>query len=188
MNVVAGTQTITAPVVLDSNLTISAAAGTLLTVSGPITVNGHAITVIGPGKVIFSGPGSSGLSTTTVASGKLVIQNSSLLADGSNLTVGNASFFAAAPAVAASAGVPASAGANGLSATPAVASKSAKAAATVTAPAVAAYSGGPSLPLWLRPHLIAAAAALAEQDAATSNPNEPAALLAMDAFFARFGR
>jgi hypothetical protein len=204
LTVAAGTQAISAPVVLDSNITISAAQGALLNVTGPITLNGHAITVSGPGKVVFSGPGSSGLSSTTVASGKLVIQDPSTLADGSNLTVGNASLFAAAPAsvgapaFAGSAPVPpASAGASNSSSTPNSASSSAKSAAAAAPspssspsgpPAVAPYQGGPALPLRLHPRLIAAAALLAQQNTPMSNPDKPAALNAADAFFAKFGR
>ena len=185
VTVAAGAQTISAPLVLESNVTISAAAGTLLTVSGPITVNGHTITVIGPGKVVFTGPGGSGLDSTTVASGKLVIQDPSMLADGSSLTVGNASFFAAAPAV----GVPALAGASVAKSTPTSAATTSKAAAVAAAPPkVTTYQGGPALPLWLRPHLQAATAVLAGQGASLSNRDIPAAIQAVDAFFASFGR
>jgi hypothetical protein len=169
VNVVAGTQTITAPVVLDSNITISAADKTVLTFSGPITVNGHTITVNGPGKVIFSGPGSNDLNSTTVASGKLVITDPSMLADGGSLTVGDSSFFTPAPTVAATVEVPAPAGATVTKSTSAsTATTSSKAATTVSAaPAVAVYQGGPSLPLWMRPH------------------RQPTAV---EAFFAKFGR
>ncbi len=188
VTVAAGTQTISAPIVLDSNVTISAAAGTLLTVSGLITVNGHTITVIGPGKVMFTGPGSSGLSSTTVASGKLVIQNASMLADGSSLTVGNASLFAAAPAVPASVGIPASAGASSIHSTAQTVSVSAAPHLASSTPPAVAYQGGPMLPLWLRPHLQSAVAVLAEQDASSSNSGKPTAIQAADAFFAMFGR
>ncbi len=196
VTVAAGTQTISAPVVLDSNVTISAAAGTVLTVSGPITVNGHTITVNGAGKVVLTGPGSSGLNSTTVTSGKLVIQNPSMLADGSSLTVGSASFFAAAPAVATFVGVPPlggsalvvppSGGAIAIKST--AQSSSVRAALQLAAPPASAYQGGPALPLWLRPHLQAAAAVLAGQDASSSNSGKQAAVQAVDAFFAMFGR
>jgi hypothetical protein len=173
VTVVDGTQTISAPVVLDSNVTFSAAANTVLTVSGPITVNGHTITVIGPGKVIFSGlgggsPGTIGLDSTTVGSGKLVIQSPSMLMDGSSLTVGDASFFSAGPTVAATVGVPASTAASTASSTSASATPtSSKATIASAAPPVAVYQGGPSLPLWLKPH------------------RQPTAV---EAFFAKFGR
>jgi hypothetical protein len=186
VTVAAGTQTISAPVVLDSNVTISAAANTLLNVTGPITLNGHTITVIGPGKVDFSGPGSTGLNSTTVSSGKLVIQSPSDLADGSSLTVGNASLFATAPAVPASVGVPASAGASGVISTST--SATATSPAVALAPAMVLYQGGPALPLRLRPKLDAAAALLAQQNTSTSNLYKPATLNAADAFFAKFGR
>ena len=196
VTVAAGTQTISAPIMLDSNVTISAAAATVLTVSGPVTVNGHSITVTGSGKVMFTGPGSSGLSSTTVASGKLVIQNPSMLADGSSLTVGDASIFAAAPANATTVGVPALAGSalpvpstGGTSAIKSTAqSVSVTAAPHLASPPAVAYQGGPALPLWLRPSLRAAVAVLAGQDASSSNFGKPAAIQAADAFFAMFGR
>ena len=191
VTVTAGTQTITAPVVLDSNITISAAAGTLLNVTGPITANGHTITVTGPGKIVFSGPGSDGFSSTVVAAGKLVIQDPSMLADGSSLTVGDSSFFAAAPAVSAPVGVPALAGSSVVKSSPASAvpaSTAPKPTTRSTSPPAVAYRGGPALPLWLRPHVQAAASVLAGQDASSSNGDKPAAIQALDAFFASFGR
>jgi hypothetical protein len=186
LTIAAGTQTISAPVVLDSNITISAAASTVLNVTGPVTLNGHTITVVGTGKVVFSGPGSNGPNNTSVASGKLVIQSPSLLADGSNLSVGNTSLFATAPA---SVGVPALAGSSlAVPTSSGAAAGAAPSASTSVLPAVPARQRYPIRPLRLRPHLQAAADLLAGQNTSTSNTDKSAALNAADAFFAKFGR
>lgn len=59
-----------------------------MTVSGPVTGNGHSLTVTGPGTVVLSGAGSSNINGATVTAGELNIESFSALAGGSNLTVG----------------------------------------------------------------------------------------------------
>jgi hypothetical protein len=89
----AAAQTISAPLALDSNLAITVAKGGFLTLSGPFSGNGHSLSVSGLGTVVLSGAGESGLASTTVTSGTLRIDDSSVLADGGSLTVGDASAF-----------------------------------------------------------------------------------------------
>ena len=101
VTVVAGVQTISAPVTFDSNVTISSAAGSSLTLSGAVNGNGNSLTVSGGGTVLIGGPGSNGIGNATVASGELILANSTILAAGGSLTVGDASRFAAAAVAAA---------------------------------------------------------------------------------------
>jgi autotransporter-associated beta strand protein len=83
-----GSHAISAPVLLNSNLSIAPASGTNVTLSGAIAGAGESLTVNGQGTVLLSGPNSySG--GTVVLSGKLVVTNPSSLLDGSSLTVGN---------------------------------------------------------------------------------------------------
>ena len=88
ISVLAGSDAISAPVQFGSDTTISAAANSVLTVSGPVTGNGHSLTVTGPGTVVLSGAGSSNINGATVTAGELNIESFSALAGGSNLTVG----------------------------------------------------------------------------------------------------
>jgi autotransporter-associated beta strand protein len=96
----AGIHAITAPVnLVGGDLTVSASLNGILTISGDIsqditrnlTLNGD-----GSGELILSGSNSLGGSggTATVSSGTLVLNTSEALADGTSLTVGDASFFA----------------------------------------------------------------------------------------------
>ena len=98
-----GTDTITGPLVLGSNVTVLPAAGSQLTVSGGIS-GACALTVGGvpgtPGRgtVVLTGTNTySG--GTVVSAGTLILANSSAIADGTGLTVGAdaALIFAASP-------------------------------------------------------------------------------------------
>jgi hypothetical protein len=83
-----GSHTISAPVLLSSNLSIAPASGTSLTLSGAIAGAGKSLTVNGQGVVVLSGANSNS-GGTVVLSGKLAVTNSNSLLDGSSLTVGN---------------------------------------------------------------------------------------------------
>jgi hypothetical protein len=215
VTVAGGLQTISAPLVLDGSATFTAAAGSQLTVSGPISVNGNSVTVSGAGKVVFSGPGGSDIGNTTVTSGKLVIDDSSTLASGSNLSIGDASFFAAA-AVVSPALVASSPGGSApttspisssgiasvfqptfVSQAPAAAVLPARGAATrLAAGVVPAFAAvfpavsftGPSLPGRLAAALRAAAAVAASTDSLDTHRNKLASIQAADAIFANYAR
>ena len=93
---------------LPSVLTVSP-TGTTTTFSGSIVDGSGKVSLVlnGPGTQVLSGTNTySG--GTTVSDGTLIVTNSEALADGSSLTVGNASFFSApvVPAPAAIAAVP----------------------------------------------------------------------------------
>jgi autotransporter-associated beta strand protein len=104
----AGTNTITSPLALTSNVTVLAAAGSHLTISGGISGTGQ-LGVDGPGTVVLSGANRY-TGGTEVMAGRLVVDNSLAIAAGTSLTVGAgaAALFsplvpiAYAPAVAAS--------------------------------------------------------------------------------------
>ena len=104
LTVSAGSDTISAPVALASNVTVLPAAGSQLTISGGISGAG-ALAVNDQGTVVLSGANSySG--GTTVTAGKLVLANSSAIADGTSLTVGaDASIFSTASSTAAASSV-----------------------------------------------------------------------------------
>ena len=87
----AGTDTITGPLELDSNVTVLPVAGSQLTIAGGISGTGG-LTIGGvPGN-----PGRGGNSQrrerlrggTTVAAGTLIVSNSSAIAAGTSLTIG----------------------------------------------------------------------------------------------------
>jgi autotransporter-associated beta strand protein len=133
ITVTSGDHTVSAPVALDSNLTVLPTTDSQLTISGGIS-GAAALAVNDLGTVVLSGVNSySG--GTTVSAGTLIVTSASALATGSNLTIGSAAsqFFAPTLPTAAAAVAPSAAG-------PTVASGSsiAKAAAAVTA------SGSPS--------------------------------------------
>ena len=90
-----GTNEIAAPITLGSNLSISASAGSVLTISGAIGESGshRSLTFSGGGTLILSGTNSYD-GGTVVSGGKLVVASVYALADGSNLTVGNLAAFA----------------------------------------------------------------------------------------------
>jgi autotransporter-associated beta strand protein len=98
ITVSAGSQTISAPVDLLSGLVISPAAGSQLTISGGISGAGQSLTVADQGTVELKGANSySG--GTNVSAGKLVVDDSSALASGTDLTVGAAAASLFGPAV-----------------------------------------------------------------------------------------
>ena len=110
----AGTDTITGPLTLSGNVTVFPAAGSPLTIAGPINGAGTLI-VDNPGTVVFSGAnGYAG--GTIVSDGTLVLANASAIASGSSLTVGAGagllftSSAVAAPAVVAATTTPTLAG------------------------------------------------------------------------------
>ena len=104
----AGTITITSPLALTNNITVLAAAGRQLTISGGISGTGQ-LGVNGTGTVVLSGANHY-TGGTEVTAGRLVVDNASAIAAGTSLTVGAgaAALFrplipmAYAPAVAAS--------------------------------------------------------------------------------------
>ncbi len=102
----AAAQTISAPLFLDSNVAIAVAAGGSLTLSGNLSGNGHSLAISGPGAVRLSGPGDNGIVSSSVTSGTLTIGNSSVLANGCILTVGDANAFNSPPVGAPVAAVP----------------------------------------------------------------------------------
>jgi len=100
-----GYNTIAAPVTLESNLSVSASTGSVLTIAGAISESGSScsLTLSGGSELILSGSNSY-TGGTTVDAGTLIVTNNEALADGSNLTVGaNATtiFGAAVPQTAA---------------------------------------------------------------------------------------
>ena len=92
VQVQAGNDTISAPLVFNGEVAFNAASGGRLTVSGPVIGNGNSISVSGPGTVVLSGAGNKDISSVTVTSGELMIGSSSLLAAGCNLTIGAGTF------------------------------------------------------------------------------------------------
>ena len=96
----AGSDTITGPLALGSNVTVLPAAGSQLTISGGITGTGG-LTVNAPGKVILSGADSY-TGGTTVSAGTLIVANASAVPDGSSLTVGLGGTFVFDPSQTAS--------------------------------------------------------------------------------------
>jgi autotransporter-associated beta strand protein len=90
-----GSNSIAVPITIESNLSVSAATASVLTIAGAISDSGShsSLTFNGPGKLILSGTNSySG--GTFVESGKVVVTNRAALLDGSNLTIGNSAAFA----------------------------------------------------------------------------------------------
>jgi autotransporter-associated beta strand protein len=92
LTVSAGTHTIGAPIVLDSNVTLLAAAGSQLTIAGGLSGAGCSLTVGAPGTVVFSGA-SSYTGGTTVAVGTLVVTNPSAIPASTSLTIGAGGTF-----------------------------------------------------------------------------------------------
>ena len=100
--VASGTQTISAPIVLEASLTVTNSAGTALLFSGNVgqdTGVTAALSLSGGGTLILSGMNSFG-GGVTVDGGTLVLQQPYSLPDGSSLTVGGPMAFAS-PAVSA---------------------------------------------------------------------------------------
>ena len=95
-----GTHAITAPVYLvGGDLTVSASNNGVLTISGSISQDATRNLTLGgdgSGELVLSGTNNLGGSgaTVTVVAGTLQLDNIEALADGTSLTVGDASFFA----------------------------------------------------------------------------------------------
>jgi autotransporter-associated beta strand protein len=93
LTVSAGSQTVSAPLVLGSNLLVLPVAGSTLAISGAISGPGEGVTVNDLGTVTLSGANSySG--GTIVTSGTLVAASAGALPAGSSLLVGAGSLFA----------------------------------------------------------------------------------------------
>jgi autotransporter-associated beta strand protein len=101
ITVSSGSQAISAPLALDSNLTVSPAAGSQLTISGGIDGAGQSLLVNDWGTVVLSGAANY-TGGTTVSAGTLIVSNSSAIAAGTSLTVGAdaASLFNSSPSTA----------------------------------------------------------------------------------------
>ncbi len=96
ITVLSGTSTFnaTATLSLASSTTVNPSAGAQLTVNGAIA-GGNPLTLNGPGTLVLSGSRQFG-GGLIVDNGTLIVTNDAALADGSNLSVGNASHFASA--------------------------------------------------------------------------------------------
>ncbi len=95
----AGSNTIGAPLTVASNLVVSAAASTTLTVSGGVNSGSNSLTLNGPGKLVLGGSNTF-YGGTTVLSGTLVVNSAAALPNGANLSVGANAGLAFAPVVA----------------------------------------------------------------------------------------
>ena len=89
-------------ITLNSNLVVTPTSGTTLEIDGNISespaLSGKTLTLADAGTLILGGSNNySG--GTTVSNGTLIVDNSEALADGSSLTVGDASAFAPAAVV-----------------------------------------------------------------------------------------
>ncbi len=93
-----GNHAIATPITLQSNLSVTVSANSLLTISGGINGNGESLILNGPGKLVLDG--NNNFSSATVLSGTLAVANPNALPNGSNLAVGAniGSLFAAATA------------------------------------------------------------------------------------------
>ena len=90
---ITGSGTVSSPITIVSGLIVAPNAAQTLTLSGPVTGRGI-LTESGPGTLVLGGTNTySG--GTTVLDGTLIATNSEALADGSSLTIGNASAFSA---------------------------------------------------------------------------------------------
>ena len=89
ITVSAGSQTIAAPVVLESNVNVTLAGGASLTISGGIGQSGgsQGLTLAGSGSLTLSGSDSY-TGGTTVNGGTLFVSSSNALSNGTALTVG----------------------------------------------------------------------------------------------------
>ncbi len=89
-----GSNTIAAPILLRSNLSVGSSANSVLTIAGDISESGSSCSLtLGGGELVLSGSNTySG--GTTVSGGTLIATNCDALADGSDLTVGNPAAFA----------------------------------------------------------------------------------------------
>ncbi len=95
-----GTNEIATPITLESNLSVSAGSGSILTISGAITESGssYGLSLNGDGELVLSSANdySGG---TIVSGGTMVVTSVDGLEDGSNLTVGDPTAFSPAPII-----------------------------------------------------------------------------------------
>jgi autotransporter-associated beta strand protein len=210
ITVAAGKQAINAPVAMTSNLVVTPAAGSQLTLSGGISGTGQSLLVNAPGTLVLEGTNSL-TGGTTVSAGTLVAASPAALASGTSLSIGAgaASLFgppANTPAASLVIAAPSATSASPAGASPAkvaapviavsvpavvtpVRPASLPAAPVTTSRLAAAYPPGESL---LAGH-IAAELAWVDQTANASiasdqNQNRAAAIQALDALFADYGR
>jgi autotransporter-associated beta strand protein len=97
ITVTSGTHDIAAPLALASDLIVSPSATTALRIDGNIGEVGgahRALRLADAGTLILSGTDNTFLGGVTVTEGTLILTNSGALADGSSLTVGDATLFA----------------------------------------------------------------------------------------------
>ena len=87
LTVAGGSDTISAPLVLGSNVTVLPAASSKLIISGGVSGAGKSLTVDGPGTVVLRGANSY-TGGTTVSVGTLFLADSSAIAANTSLTVG----------------------------------------------------------------------------------------------------
>ncbi|MGA2256994.1 MAG: fibronectin type III domain-containing protein [Thermoguttaceae bacterium] len=92
ITVSAGSHTISAPLVLDSSVLISPAAGSALAISGAISGTGTSLTVTDHGAVTLSGTNSY-TGGTVVTSGTLMVANANAIPSGTSLAVGAGGVF-----------------------------------------------------------------------------------------------
>ena len=167
ITVSAGSQTIAAPLALDSSVLVAPASGSRLAISGPISGTGSSLTLGGLGTLVLSGANSYN-GGTTVSAGTLILSNSSAIAAYTNLTVGAGGTLIFDPSVTAS------------YATTAAASIDTSVTAAVPATMKAASSSlivAASLPASSSPAVIVAAATVLSTDAVAGRP-APARLAA----------
>jgi adhesin/invasin len=140
ISVAGGSSSISAPVQVDNNVNVTAAGGTSLVISGPISQSGgsQSLTFSGGGRLTLSGTNTY-TGGTVVTSGALIATNNKVIEDGSNLYVGAdlVSFGAVVPAATSQ-----------VSASPAAApaTGAAQAAATASPPAAAASAARATTP------------------------------------------
>lgn len=96
LTVISGTHTVSAPILLDSNLDVSSSGS--LTLAGNVSGLGMTLTLDGGGELILSGSNSYD-GGTFVENGTLVVNNSSALLDGASLTVGAGGTFIFDPTI-----------------------------------------------------------------------------------------
>ena len=160
ITVSAGSQTIAAPLALDSSVLVAPASGSRLAISGPISGTGSSLTLGGLGTLVLSGANSYN-GGTTVSAGTLILSNSSAIAAYTNLTVGAGGTLIFDPSVTAS------------YATTAAASIDTSVTAAVPATMKAASSSlivAASLPASSSPAVIVAAATVLSTDAVAGRP------------------
>jgi len=102
INVSGGSQAISAPMTMASNLIVTPSSGATLNISGNISQTGtSSLTLLGPGMLILSGSNTySG--GTNVDAGTLVVTSGTALPDGTSLTVGAGGTFIFDPSMAGS--------------------------------------------------------------------------------------